>query len=165
MLSRGLFLDGVSGSSPGGSGPIPTIATCAAVIANAPSDCDLTHVSLLSVNGCSAPIIGSDLVILGDNYPGIFSAACDDHDRCYGALFSVKEDCDIQLGADMYEDAREVIGETDWPAYSPIVLNQAIAYAALLVANVATIPGRFFDAAQKEAKCRYFAAAYSLLGC
>lgn len=102
----------------------------------------------------------SAAVALG--FGNIFTRACDQHDRCYGASNANKQQCDQALYDDMVVAAQQGIPSALRPVFMPFATSQAWAYSRFLQWEwVAPWTSQSaFDYAQQEARCRSDAAVF-----
>jgi len=145
----------VAPENPGVPDECPNIHDAALSIA-----CDLKNPPRLVVNGCGSR--GSAWVPDGvPGYPGLFSAACNEHDVCYGSMGVTKESCDANLGARMARECQS-ISSADVLARGLCVLAASAYPAALRGLPQAETA---FAKAQQEAECRNLSAMAKTWGC
>lgn len=157
------------GGGHGGWGGVSTVAPdnpdvpdeCANIHGAALSiHCDLKNPPRLVVNGCGSR--GSTWVPDGvPGYPGLFSAACNEHDVCYGSMGVTKESCDARLGARMARECQS-IDSSDVIARGLCTLAASAYPAALRGLPQAETA---FATAQQEALCRSLSAMAEALRC
>lgn len=152
--------------------PVPEAPACEDLYASAPDDCDLANPPVLTTNGCgggpTAGIVPDSLVLVDDGsiwigYPGLFSNACNRHDKCYGTHPGDKTTCDDTLMSDMLDSARNQISPIVWQRYGASIMNQINGYGAFFRSSVGgDISMIFFNSAQKEDVCRAYSDSVSL---
>lgn len=131
-----------------------------------PGVCDASNPPPLIQNGCGSSsfdvpdfLVSTSHPIEAAGYGGIFTAACNKHDVCYGTAWESKEGCDTRLKDDMIAGAKALIPPDRWPVFQAEVEGQAAAYSSGLQWGPvgAFISGPVFDAAKTEATCRSWA--------
>lgn len=133
--------------------------------------CNLNSPPPLEVNGCGTAggIPVPDFLIApgaqaaaAAAFGGIFTEACNSHDRCYGTAGSTKSSCDNNLYNDMVAVAEERIPQAVKTVFIPFAQGQAWAYSKFLqweyVAPWTSNPA--FNSAQDEALCRKWSSEY-----
>ena len=142
-------------------------AVCAAIKAAIPDGCNLKSPPPLVPNGCGAGVtagIVPDFLIANgvpvERFGNLFTSACNRHDVCYGTLGKDKDQCDIALGIDMLNKAKDVITGRQWVFYESHVIVQASAYSAFLRSSFGSIfSNSAFGSAQVAAVCRSLQSA------
>lgn len=152
--------------------PVPDVPSCDELWDSAPEGCNIANPPTLTTNGCgggpTAGIVPDSLVLVDDGavsiaFPGLFSNACDRHDRCYGTHPGNKGDCDAALANDMLTSARNTIPPIMWRRYGSTVMNQINGYGAFFDSSVGTsISMVFFNSAQSEGLCRAYSHSIEL---
>lgn len=146
--------------------PPPPQDICTALRSAIPTDCNVASPPHVTVDSCT--LVPDFLVVNGtpaSSLGSIFTAACNNHDRCYQTLSSNKQLCDIRLEQDMIQSAMEAIPSVQWAYYEPHVRTQAAAYAVGLYNNVFWIPQAVFNSRQNDAACRSISQALIQSNC
>lgn len=129
--------------------------------------CNVYSPPELAVNGCGTAggfpvpdfLVSPVMTVVAAGIGGIFSAACNAHDRCYGAAGNPKSTCDEALYRDMVLEAETRIPAALLPALRPYIHGQSWAYSRLLQWEtvVPWTSGPAFNAAQDQGYCRKWA--------
>lgn len=139
------------------------------------NECD-GHLTSLEPDGCGS---GLSELIVPDGYmglnatSGIFTTACNTHDRCYSLPGAYKLSCDVELGNNMRETCNEFFDPTS-PIFASTDPNElaehrslcnlqaqvyetglmhAVPFLSALSLDMLPSSQSAFDAAQKAAKC------------
>lgn len=139
---------------------------CTSLRNSVPSGCNVASPPHVTLDGCTG--VPDFLVVNGtpaSSIGAVFTAACNNHDRCYQTLGSDKQECDLRLEQDMIRNAMESIPSAQWSYYESHVRLQAAAYAYGLYNNVLLIPQNIFNSRQAEAACRAHSQAMILNNC
>lgn len=148
-------------------------AACDSITSGVPATCNLRYPPELIQNGCgtgaTANIVPDSLIVNGvtvARFGNLFTSACNRHDTCYGTFGTDKETCDIALGVDMLNKARDVIPTYQWAYYESHVIVQAAFYSSFLRSSFGELfSNQAFEAAQIEGLCRKLHTSAVSAGC
>lgn len=148
---------------------------CDDLEANPPAGvCDANNPPPLIQNGCGSASFDVPDFLVSFNHPieaagfgGIFTAACNKHDVCYGTAWETKQGCDTRLKQDMIATAKQIIPADRWSTFQGEVEGQATAYSSGLQWGPidAFISGPVWEDANKEAVCRSWAYGLKSYNC
>ena len=132
--------------------------------------CDVYSPPQLAVNGCGTAggmpvpdfLVSPVMAVVAAGMGGIFTDACDVHDRCYGTAGNQKSKCDEALYRDMVIGAESYIPAALLPAFRPYAHGQAWAYSKFLQWETVMpwTSGPAFNAAQDQGYCRRWASEF-----
>ncbi|GEM_PF-1680852 len=165
------------GSGGGGSGSFDNTQTygqpdaqavCEDLSGHPEPNCNINNPPPLVQNGCgSASIDVPDFLVSFTNaaaaasYGGIFRAACNKHDVCYGTSWQTKAWCDADLKNDMIRSAKDRLPNDVYLFFKADVERQASTYSSGLQWGPieAFVSGPAWSRAQIDARCRTWSDA------